>query len=87
MVVKEKSERKKKVKKRSTWREKNQVEHGLKKIKRKAGRIWRNVVKKVQVTYRTGKGARTLWEEKKRWMEESLLPIILTCSCIVMECI
>jgi hypothetical protein len=41
------------------------VEHGHRKIKREAGRFWRNVVKKVQVTYMTGKGAGTLWEEKK----------------------
>lgn len=64
MEVKENE--KKKVKKRSMLREKNQAEHGHRKIERKAGRIRRNVVKKVPVTYRTGKGARRLWEEKKK---------------------
>jgi hypothetical protein len=39
-------ENEKKVKRRSTLREKNQVEHGHIKIERKAGRIQRNVVKK-----------------------------------------
>lgn len=58
----------KKVKKRNTWREKikwNTVTEKSRGTWTRQGENPEEYGKEVEVTYRTGKGARTLWEEKK----------------------